>query len=249
VPVTAGILATGTILFPKTNLHAEAPPGDMVSPTSHTWAYNSIDDIQLVKKPIYDDIPAIPSPHKHKPSKHDSATPTSSPTPTDRLAIQIGRARLAIYNGSLAAESRIDNLMSSFLHMESSFTNTIASLAPPKESGERLLPGGIYVLVAAMAGSIISRNRNILLRSSVPVLVGIGAGWVVLPVTMRNVGDLFWEYEKKAPVISENHLRIRGAAEEGWRQAKVHGAATARFVDDRVTQARESMEGWVRRGR
>ena len=251
VPVMAGIFATGTILLPKTTLHAEAPPGDMVSPASHTWAHNDIDDTQLVKKPIYDDIPAIPSSHnhKHKPADHDSATPASSPTPTDRLAVQIGRARLAVYQGSLAAESRIDNLMSSFLHMESSFTNTIASLAPPKESGERLLPGGIYVVVAAMAGSIISRNRNILLRSSVPVLVGIGAGWVVLPVTMRNVGDLVWEYEKKAPVISENHLRIRSASEEGWRQAKVHGAATVRFVDEKVTQARESMEEWVRRGR
>jgi len=250
MPAAAGILATGTILLPKTTLHAEAPPGDMVSharpPLGFTMALTIV---QLVKKPIYDDIPAISSPHKHKPSDDDSATHTSSPTPTDRLAVQIRRARLSIYKGSLAAEAQIDNLMSSFLHMESSFTNTIASLAPPKESGERLLPGGIYVVVAAMAGSIISRNRNILLRSSVPVLVGIGAGWVVLPITTRNVGDLVWEYEKKAPVISENHLRIRGAAEKGWRQAKVHGAATARFVDEKVTQARETMEEWVRRAR
>ena len=205
--------------------------------------------LQLVKKPIYDDLSVTAPSHQHKPSAPDNSSPTSSPTPTDRLAVQIRRGRLAVYKGSLTAESKIDSLMSSFLHMESSFTNTVASLAPPKESGERLLPGGIYVVVAAMAGSIISRNRNILLRTSVPVLVGIGAGWVVLPVTMRNVGDLVWEYEKKAPVISENHLRIRSAAEEGWRQAKVHGAATARFVDEKVTQARETMEEWVRRGR
>lgn len=143
----------------------------------------------------------------------------------------------------------MDDLMTSFLHMESSFTNTIASLAPPKESGERLLPGGIYVLVAAMAGSIVSRNRNILLRATVPAVVGIGAGWVVLPVTMRNVADLIWQYEKRAPVISENHLRIRRAAEESWRQAKVHSMATARFVDDKVTQARAMTEEWVKKGR
>lgn len=139
--------------------------------------------------------------------------------------------------------------MSSFLYMESSFTNTIASLAPPKESGERIMPGAIYVLVAAMAGSIVSRNRNILLRAATPLAVGIGAGWVVLPITMRNMGDLVWDYEKKAPVISENHLRIRHAVEEGWRQTKVHGEATARFVDGKVTQARRTMEEWVRKGR
>jgi len=204
---------------------------------------------QLVKKPIYDDITVAPPAHKKKPSNPDNAPPTSSPLPTDRLAVQIRRARLFFYSRSLAAESTVNNLMSSFLHMESSFTNTIASLAPPKQSGERLMPGGIYALVAAMAGSIISRNRNILLRATVPLAVGIGAGWVVLPVTMRNVGDLVWDYEKKAPIISENHMRIRGAAEEGWRQAKVHGAATARFVDEKVTQGRETMEEWVRKGR
>ncbi|MCJ1362770.1 hypothetical protein MMC16_001876 [Acarospora aff. strigata] len=203
----------------------------------------------LVKKPIYDDLTVTTPAPKHKPSKHDDATFTPTPAPTDRLATQIRRARLFVYTRSLAAESKMDDLMSSFLHMESSFTNTIASLAPPKESGERLLPGGIYVLVAAMAGSIVSRNRNILLRSTVPLIVGIGAGWVVLPVTMRNVGDLVWEYERKAPIISENHMRIRGAAEEAWRQAKVRSAATARFVDERVTQAREKMEEWVKRGR
>ncbi len=55
--------------------------------------------------------------------------------------------------------------------LEQSFTSTVASLAPPaRESGERLMPGLIYVLVAAMAGSIVTRNRNILLRSSVPWL-------------------------------------------------------------------------------
>ncbi|KAI9876505.1 MAG: hypothetical protein M1830_006353 [Pleopsidium flavum] len=232
MPAAAGFLATGMTLFPKTTLHAEAPSEDM-----------------LVKKPIYDDISVALPAHKKKPSNPDNAAPTSFPTPTDRLAIQIHRARLFVYTHSLAAESTVNNLMSSFLHMESSFTNTIASLAPPKESGERLMPGGIYVLVAAMAGSIISRNRNILLRGTVPLAVGIGAGWVVLPVTMRNVGDLAWEYEKKAPIISENHMRIRRAAEEGWREAKVQGAATARFVDEKVTQGREVMEEWVRKGR
>ena len=139
--------------------------------------------------------------------------------------------------------------MDSILHLETSFTSTIASLAPPPESREQLIPGGIYVLVAAMAGSIISRNRNILLRASVPVAVGIGAGWVVLPVTMRNVGDLLWRYERRVPVVAENHMRIRGAAEEGWRQTKVHGMAVARWSEERIRDGREVVEGWVRKGR
>ena len=100
-----------------------------------------------------------------------------------------------------------------------------------------------------MAGSIVVRNRNILLRASVPVAVGIGAGWVVLPVTMRNVGDLVWRFEERVPVLKENHLRVRGAAVEGWRQARVHGGAARRWGEERVREGREAVEGWVQKGR
>ena len=137
--------------------------------------------------------------------------------------------------------------MSSVLHQERAFTQTIASLAPPPETHERILPGALYVLVAAMAGSITSRNRNIILRATVPVAVGIGAAWVVLPVTSRNVGDLIWTYEEKAPVIALNHLRIRGAIQESWKQAKTRGEATKRWSDEMVKESREAIEGWVRK--
>lgn len=139
--------------------------------------------------------------------------------------------------------------MSSALHQEKAFTQTIASLAPPPESHERVMPGALYVLVAAMTGSIISRNRNILLRASVPLAIGLGTAWVVLPVTTRNVGDLVWTYEEKAPLIAENHMRIRGAVEEGWRQAKKRGEVTKQWSDERVRKSREAIESWVMKGK
>ena len=111
------------------------------------------------------------------------------------------------------------------------------------------MPGALYVLVSAMAGSIVTRNRNILLRASVPVAVGIGAGWVVLPYTMANVAELVWGFEKRVPVVAENHLRVRGAVEEGWKQATVHGELAGRWSEEMVREAREAVEGWVRKGR
>lgn len=139
--------------------------------------------------------------------------------------------------------------MSAVLHQEHTFTQTIASLAPAPETHERMMPGALYVLVAAMTGSIVSRNRNILLRATVPFAVGLGAAWILLPVTTRNVGDLVWTYEEKVPLISINHMRIRGAVEEGWRQAKIREEATMKWVDERVGESREAVEGWVRKGR
>ncbi len=139
--------------------------------------------------------------------------------------------------------------MDSALDLETSFTSTIASLAPPKESGEKLMPGVIYVLVATMAGSIVSRNRNILLRAMVPLAAGVGTSWLVMPITSRNVGDLLWRYEQKTPFISENHLRIRNAAEQAWMLARDRGRMAIRAVDETAQGGREKVEEWVRKGK
>lgn len=111
------------------------------------------------------------------------------------------------------------------------------------------MPGAIYVLVASMAGSIISRNRNILLRAATPLALGIGAGWIVLPVTMRNVSDLTWRYEQRLPAVAETHLKIRESLKKSASFAKVHGDLGVRYVDDKVTDAREAVEGWVKQGK
>lgn len=172
-----------------------------------------------------------------------------TPTPTARLAAQIRETRLSLYRYATAAEDRLNRFMTSVFDLETSFTNTIASLAPPRESGERLMPGMIYVLVAAMAGSIVSRNRNVLLRATVPLAAGAGTSWLVLPITSRNVGDLLWRYEQKAPLISENHLRIRNAADQAWREARSGAQRVLAVADETAHSGRERVEGWVKRGK
>jgi len=133
--------------------------------------------------------------------------------------------------------------------LEQSFTGTVASLAPPRESGERLMPGLIYVLVAAMAGSIVSRNRGVVLRAATPLALGIGAAWAVIPVTMGNVSELAGRYERRFPAVADAHRRTREGVETGWRFAKVHGDLAVRKVDETVSDARETVEGWVRKGK
>ncbi|KAI9803845.1 MAG: hypothetical protein M1825_001725 [Sarcosagium campestre] len=234
IQTSAVLLAATPIFLPSTRVHAEAPE----SPA---------------KKPIYDELPTLSSPSKESSSKSkDAIRPESpspnSPTATELLAGQIRRARLFLYAHTALAEDKINDVMTSFLDLETSFTNTVASLAPPRESGERVLPGGIYVLVSALAGSIVTRNRGLLLRSAVPVAVGIGASWVLLPITTRNVADLAWKYEQRVPIISNNHMRIRGATEEGWRIARAKSQAALAAVDDKVQGGRVAVEEWVKKG-
>ncbi|TAQ84981.1 hypothetical protein B7494_g6691 [Chlorociboria aeruginascens] len=226
-PIVTGIVFVSATLFPKTTLHAESPKG----PES--------------KKSIYDDYEASPTPL----SQPDKATKSSSPTPTDRLAREIGKARVFIHAHVAAAETKVNEVMDSVLDLESSFTSTIASLAPTPQSGEKLMPGSLYVLVAAMTGSIISRNRNIVLRAALPFAVGIGAGWIVLPITMGNVSNLIWKYEQRFPVIADGHLRTQQGIQKAWWMARVHTKEAVDIVDRKVTSSREAVEGWVKKGK
>jgi organizing structure protein 2 len=139
--------------------------------------------------------------------------------------------------------------MDSAFDLESSFVSTVASLAPPPQSGEKLMPGSLYVLVAAMTGSIVTRNRNIVLRAALPLAVGIGAGWVVLPITMRNISDLLWKYEERFPAIADGHIRTREGIEKAWSMAKLHSQLAVNAVDEKVTSGREAVEGWVKKGK
>ncbi|KAI9673946.1 MAG: hypothetical protein M1817_002152 [Caeruleum heppii] len=244
LPAAAAALTAGTVFFPPRIAHAEEPRVLRV-------------EKEKGKKPIYDD-PVKPSfslrSHHHPdsdktPTISSSSSQPTGPTPTDRLALHVRRARLFLHAHAAAGEEKLNSVLTSFFHLENSFTSTVASLAPPPASDERLMPGMIYVLVAGLTGSIISRNRNILLRATVPVALGVGAGWVVIPLTMRNVSDLLWTYEERVPVISENHLRVRGAVQEMMRAAKARKDDTLRFVDEKVQDGRTSMEDWVKKGR
>ena len=237
-PLAATIVLSSVALWPQT-AYAEAPS----------------------KKSIYDDFelpptnlsiaspPSTPSQVVATPAADEDVSRPGRPTPTDRLAVQIGRARMFLHKYTLKAEDAVNSTMDRAFSLEQSFTSTIASLAPPKESGEKVMPGVVYVLVAAMAGSIVARNRNILLRASLPVAFGVGAGWVVLPLTMRNVGDLAWRYEQRLPAVASTHLKVRESIGQGWNFAKTHKDVGIRIVDEKVTDAREAMEGWVRKGK
>lgn len=224
---------------------------------------------QLQRKSIYDDFPEPSEPAPAKPApiaisdapkSTETETPSSpalssslsltssSPTPTDILTTQVRQARLFLYENSLAVETGFNNFLSRALHIENAFTNTIASLAPAPESGERLMPGGVYVVVAAMAGSIVSRNRGFILRSASPLAFGTVAAWSLLPVTMRNVSELVWKYEKRVPAVAENHLLLREKAEHIWHTGIAHSGMARMMMEEKIGEGRKKLEELVRKG-
>lgn len=158
------------------------------------------------------------------------------------------QARLFLYHNSLAVENSFNDFLSRALNIENAFTNTVASLAPSPESGEHFMPGGVYVIVAAMAGSIVSRNRGLILRGVSPLAFGTVAAWSLLPVTMRNVSDLVWEYEKKVPAVADGHLQLREKAEHIWSTGVAHSGMTRGIMEEKIGEARKKLEQVVSKG-
>ncbi|KKK12344.1 hypothetical protein ARAM_005702 [Aspergillus rambellii] len=199
----------------------------------------------LPARPLRPPPPPPPPPPTAAPTTPKSS---SSPTPTDILTAQVRQARLFLYQQSRTAEICFNDILSRALHVENAFTKTIASLAPSPESGEQLLPGGIYVVVAAMAGSIVARNRGRLLRSATPLAFGTVAAWSLLPVTMRNVSDLIWEYEKRVPAVADQHLLLREKAEYIWYTGVAHSGMARARMEEKIGEARKKLEEVVSKG-
>ena len=133
--------------------------------------------------------------------------------------------------------------------MERDFTQTIASLAPPAESNEAVMPGVIYVLVATLAGSIVSRNRGIVLRTMVPLAFGTTAAYAALPITMENVGELYRDYESKYPALHSKHAELNQRTRYIWETGKAHTLMTVERGTNMLDEAREKMEDWVKQGK
>ncbi|KAG5421907.1 hypothetical protein I9W82_001000 [Candida metapsilosis] len=73
-------------------------------------------------------------------------------------------------------------------------TTTVSDLHYKKED---LLPNGIYVIVAALAGTIAARPRGVIAKITFPVITGLAAFKYFLPVTFDNTREFTWRLEQK----------------------------------------------------
>lgn len=220
---------------------------------------------QSHRKPIYEEESAPITPALASPSStqaEGSSTPpapassaftlaTKSPgsqTPTDQLALQVRNARLFLYRHALAAENQLDAAVSRSLAVEARFTRTIASLKPSPESGEQLLPGSVYVAIAGMGGSILARNRGVFLRATTPLAVGFVAAWSLLPVTMTNISNLVFEWEKRVPGLAETHVQARERVDRFVNTGIAHSSMSRVMLEEKVGSGRRFLEEWLKKG-
>ncbi|KAI5307332.1 hypothetical protein KEM56_007266 [Ascosphaera pollenicola] len=172
----------------------------------------------------------------------------SHQTPTDRLAEEVRRARIFVYRHSLSAETSLNDFLTRALNHEMRIANTIASLAPSPSTGEKLLPGAVYVGVSGMAGSILARNRGVFLRTVTPLaFAGVAAAWC-LPVTMGNVGNLVYEWEKQVPGLAERHVAVKERVGRFVDTGIAHSGMAGEMLEGQVGRGRKVIEEWLKRG-
>lgn len=105
------------------------------------------------------------------------------------------------------------------------------------------------MLVAAMGASVLTRNRNFVLRAVAPLAVGLGAANYVLPVTSANVGRLVWRWEQKVPVVADAHARTQERVTRFVRTGIEHSKMSGDMLSHKVGELRQGIQDWVRKGR
>ena len=129
----------------------------------------------------------------------------------------------------------------------------IKSLIPADES---LTPGALYVGVATLTGSVLTRNRTIFLRFSLPPALFLLSMNQFLPKTSHNVSEYLSLLEQAhAPALAEAHSQFNESiasttlatrlALNNARVATVSGAEriVAQIQDTTGLKLREAL-GW-----
>lgn len=138
----------------------------------------------------------------------------------------------------------VDRASMKYYDHERRLTSTIANLH--SDPRELLLPGLTYSLVAAMSGSVLTRNRNILARIAAPVILGVSCFSYVLPVTFSNTAGLLHDLEKKAfPNLVQKQDVVYSACRNTVIKTKSAFASTVTGVSTGIHKTATFVKEWT----
>ncbi|KAF6749873.1 apolipo protein O-domain-containing protein, partial [Ephemerocybe angulata] len=156
---------------------------------------------------------------------------TSSP-----LEEQIGAVRRQVQGVYADGHSYVQGWISKWIGIEHAVENRVKSIISPHES---LTPGLLYVGVATLTGSILTRTRALPTRILLPPLFLVFSARHFLPNTTANLGEYLGNLEEVyLPTLAEKHEVAKAHSEMAWERVKEKTVGVRRKVD-------EGVEGWV----
>lgn len=90
------------------------------------------------------------------------------------------------------ADTKLNELSARYNTKQTQVRKSLVSLKDPRED---LMPAGLYVLIGALTGTIVTRRSNVFLKGVVPVAMGLAAFKFVLPNTFHNITSLAHDIE------------------------------------------------------
>lgn len=148
------------------------------------------------------------------------------------LEKQIGTLRRQVTATYRDAHAQVQGLISKWIGVEHAVENRVKAIISPEES---LTPGILYVGVATLSGSIITRSRALPLRIIFPpVLLAISANHF-LPKTTANLSEYLGSLEEQYfPAVAQKHA-----------VANAHTAMTWERIKEATASGRSSIYGGV----
>ncbi|OAD04419.1 hypothetical protein MUCCIDRAFT_123563, partial [Mucor lusitanicus CBS 277.49] len=102
-------------------------------------------------------------------------------------------------------KTHVNGWVQKYQELENQVTTEINSTI---DKDEEIFPNVVYVGVAALAGTIIARNRNIVLRFLTSTTLAVGASYYLLPKTTHNVAVQLEKLERRYPQLQAAHQSV-----------------------------------------
>ncbi|KIY69957.1 hypothetical protein CYLTODRAFT_435920 [Cylindrobasidium torrendii FP15055 ss-10] len=158
------------------------------------------------------------------------------------LEHHIGEARRQLRDAYKGTHAEVQGVVDKWIGVERKVEDRIKSLLPPTEP---LTPGALYIGIATLSSSILTRSRPSSLRILLPPLLFLSSSAYFLPQTSANVRAYLGEVEEHyLPEVARRHEVGKKHAVMGWERVK-EGVEGGR---ERVGGVVEGVVGGVERG-
>ncbi|KAG5519520.1 hypothetical protein PMAC_001674 [Pneumocystis sp. 'macacae'] len=107
------------------------------------------------------------------------------------LQLRIEKSRKWLEKTVKSISAKIEEAVDKWIGIENRIERVAEEIAPSKEE---ILSGGMYVMVAGMAGLILTRKRAFPIRFATPVITSFAASTYFFPQTHKNIRNMVWRY-------------------------------------------------------
>lgn len=148
-------------------------------------------------------------------------------------------SRSALSRWYTGAQAYINDGYTKYYETERRVTSTVSDLHHKQED---LLPNGIYVVIAALSGNILARQRGIVAKAVYPVALGLASFKYFLPQTFANTTGFAWTLEKRfIPQVADTQEQSLKKADELLHKLEATSASSQQKVQSSVQSLRQKI--------